>query len=73
MFVFGRAYRGALGLGEIGTVQLFPKLLVQDENIKSVHCGGDHTIIWKKDFVWVFGWNKFVKRSKPLFSTLFKL
>ena len=50
---------GQLGLGDIPNKSTFTQITTNTDNIKSIYCGGTHTIILKNDgTLWGCGWNK---------------
>jgi len=74
VFVFGdRCFHGQTGLGYnilsniglgifncISNFKCKPTLLMKDTKIRSIHCGHDHSVIYKQNGdVFVFGWNEY--------------
>jgi alpha-tubulin suppressor-like RCC1 family protein len=58
LYIFGSNEYGQLGLGDFQNRNI-PTLLMTDKNIKSVHCGERHTLIYKTTGeLYVFGCNR---------------
>ena len=55
----GRNYYGRLGLGQdIADKNVFTQSVINTDDIKSVYCGYDHTLMLKNDgTLWTCGWN----------------
>ena len=51
---------GQLGLGDTNNRKTFTQITTNTDDIKSIYCGGNHTIILKNDnTLWGCGWNTY--------------
>ena len=56
----GRNDYGQLGLGDTRNRTTFTKIIANTNDVKSIHCGNEHTLMLKNNgTLWACGWNKF--------------
>ena len=54
----GNNYYSQLGLGNSSNKYIFTQITTNVDNVKSIHCGGYHTIMLKNDgTLWGSGWS----------------